>query len=140
MEIEEYKEIEFDELLTIYNEAKSSAIGFKKTDADLESFLKEIDGEKVYVAKINETVVGFLSIWEQENFIHHLYVAPDFQSQGIGSALLVECRKKYGYPLSLKCIKANERACAFYIHNGWTEKLTAEGPDGLYIEFQLNTA
>lgn len=140
MKIEESKDIDFNELFAIFIEAKSSTTGFKNTDTDLKSFLKEIDGEKIYIARINNSIVGFLSIWEQENFIHHLYISPEFQNQGIGNALLKECEKIYGLPLTLKCIKENERACAFYLCNGWTEKLVAEGPDGLYIKFQLENA
>jgi ribosomal protein S18 acetylase RimI-like enzyme len=137
MIIEGPEAIELDELLAIFNKAKSSTTGFNNTVTDLENFLKEIDGEKVYVAKSSNNIVGFLSLCEQENFIHHLYIAPEFQSQGFGGALLKECEMKHGLPLTLKCLKGNERACAFYIRNGWTEMVTAEGPDGLYIVFQL---
>lgn len=140
MIIEEVKENELNDLLAIFNAAKSSATGFKNIDTDIEEFLKEIDGEKLFVAKCNNNIVGFLSIWEQENFIHHLYITPEYQNQGIGSALLQECKRKYGFPLTLKCIKENKRACAFYVRNGWTEKSLAEGPEGLYIEFQLENA
>lgn len=138
MKIEEAKDTDINDLLAIFNEAKSSATGFINTETDLENFLQEINGEKIYVARISNEIVGFLSIWERENFIHHLYITPEYQSQGIGNILLKECVRNYGLPLTLKCMKDNERACAFYARNGWTEKSIVEGPEGVYIEYQLD--
>ena len=137
MKIEEVKKTELTQLLVVFNEAKASTTGFTNLNTEFKDFFKSIAGEKIYVAKVNNNIAGFLSIWEQENFIHHLYVLPKFQNLGIGKALLQECEKKYGLPLKLKCVKANTKASTFYERNGWTAKTTAIGPEGLYVNYRL---
>ena len=77
---------------------------------------------------------------QQENFIHHLYILPEFQGQGIGKYLLDSCVEKYGVPLNLKCLRENKKACEFYKKNGWTEVSMAKGPDGIYINYRLENS
>ncbi|HDZ9270902.1 TPA: GNAT family N-acetyltransferase, partial [Vibrio cholerae] len=59
-------------------------------------------------------VVGFISIWEPDNFVHHLYLATEYQGQGVGSMLLNCAKMKYGN-LSLKCMVQNQKALNFYL-------------------------
>ncbi|MGD8560050.1 MAG: GNAT family N-acetyltransferase [Gammaproteobacteria bacterium] len=140
LKINEARTDEVNGLLHIFNEARSSTTGFENRNTDLEYFLKDIKGERIYVISVNNSRAGFLSIWEQENFIHHLYILPEFQNEGLGKALIEECVRRHGLPLSLKCLKANERACAFYEKNGWRAETLAEGPEGPYVKYQLKNA
>lgn len=69
--------------------------------------------------------------------MHHLYVMPQFQNQGIGSALLQECQDRFGLPLRLKCGKSNHSASHYYENAGWIPESEAVGPDGPYINYRL---
>ncbi|CDH26483.1 conserved hypothetical protein [Xenorhabdus bovienii str. kraussei Becker Underwood] len=41
----------------------------------LTDFDKDTEGEMIYIAVENDKVLGFISVWAQNHFIHHLYVA-----------------------------------------------------------------
>ena len=86
-----------------------------------ERYDESILGEEQWVAVLKSEIVAVLSIFWPENFIHSLYVAPDFQGRGVGTALLeAVCREAHG-DCELKCDQANRRAIAFYRHKGWRE-------------------
>ncbi len=54
-------------------------------------------GEKAYVAKDGETIIGFCRILfgSEHNEIMSLYVLPEYQHQGVGSALVREADKYF---------------------------------------------
>lgn len=135
MKIESQSEIDLCSLLNVFNEARASANGLHKQGITLNDFQFIVEGEKIFVAKVNDEIVGFVSIWEQGNFVHHLFVAPTYQNQGIGTALLDICQKTFGSPLTLKCVQENRRACEFYERNGWEpieKEIDSLGPYFLY--------
>jgi len=89
-----------------------------------------VEGEEVHLAVLEETIAGFVSVWVPDRFIHHLYVSAQYQSQGVGSALLQACEAMYGRPLSLKCDVRNHRAQRFYRSKGWFPRETGMGEEG----------
>ena len=94
----------------------------------LEDFEKETAGETVFVAEDGSgKILGFISVWEPERFVHHLYIAPDQQRRGIGKRLLESLSSWLSLPYRLKCKVRNEAACAFYRKNDWVE--TGRGTD-----------
>ncbi|OXB24815.1 GNAT family N-acetyltransferase [Flavobacterium tructae] len=103
--------------------------------------LKDFDtltkGETILVARIGETVVGFISIWMKSRFIHHLYVDQDHQSKGIGSALLKAAIQITDLPITLKCLENNSRAVIFYQQKGFSIKERGLSEHGPYILFEL---
>jgi GNAT superfamily N-acetyltransferase len=105
---------------------------------NLADFDAQTDEEEIWVAELKGKIEGFAAIWVPDNFIHHLYVAPDHHREGIGEALLDACLGYYGKPLTLKCLKRNENALAFYTAQGW--KPVDEGGDDLgeYMVLQLD--
>lgn len=125
-------------LVNIFNAARRSAGCFREEDVSIENFRKQTEGEAIVVAEGEEGILGFASVWEPENFIHHLYVSPEFQGQGIGSYLIRACIGKFGLPISLKCNRCNQKAQAFYRRNGWKankEGVGEFGPwDHLFLE------
>ncbi|GHY46459.1 acetyltransferase [Vibrio cholerae] len=70
------------------------------------------------MSEVLGNVAGFISIWEPDNFIHHLYVATEYQGQGVGSMLLNGAKMKYDN-LSLKCMVQNQKALNFYLSQGF---------------------
>lgn len=85
----------------------------------LEDFSRDTAGELIWVAEQDGQVVGFVSAWDSENYIHNLFVLPDYARRGIGTALLEECLKNIGRPARLKCVSENLPALAFYRAMGW---------------------
>ncbi|MEJ1239712.1 GNAT family N-acetyltransferase [Chryseolinea sp. T2] len=68
----------------------------------LSDFEKETDGEYILVALDGELLVGFVSIWIADNFVHHLYVDEKYHNKNIGSELLKTVIDKIGLPIRLK--------------------------------------
>ena len=103
-----------------------------------EDFKKETAGEAVFVAENGSgKILGFISVWEPERFIHHLFIAPNQQRRGIGKRLLESLSTWLPLPYRLKCKVKNEAACIFYHKNGWVEtgRGTDEHGEYLVLEF-----
>ncbi len=90
------------------------------------NFLNAAHDEEVYVAVEDDRIVGLVSFYRPQNFIHSLYVAE--RGRGIGKALLDHLAVTTRGAVSLKCQAANLRAQAFYAREGF--RCTARGSDG----------
>lgn len=88
----------------------------------LSDFESQTEGELVFLAE-NEcgTPLGFISIWEADSFVHHLFVDPQHQRKGVGERLLQSLESWLPRPYRLKCLAANQSALAFYRQMGWKE-------------------
>ena len=102
------------------------------------TFARASDGESVYVAMTAGRLEGFVSVWEADPFIHHLYVRETSRGRGIGTALLASLVGKLPFPWRLKCVRANTQALEFYERHGWRRKGEGKGSEGLYAELQLD--
>lgn len=91
-----------------------------------EDFTRFAEQEEVWLARMGDAVVGILSLFPAENFIHCLYVDPDAQGLGVGRSLVAHLRRETGRPLTLKLDTPNRAAIAFYEATGW-RRMT--GPD-----------
>ena len=96
------------------------------------------EGEKIFAAYIENQIVGFVTFWEPDQFIHILFVDPKFRSRHVGTQLIQTLSSHYGYPLSLKCLSSNTNALQFYLHTGWKSKETGTSDDGEYYLMQLD--
>lgn len=85
----------------------------------LKDFEHDSRGEFVLVAWVNGQRAGFCSLYRLANFIHLLFVAPDFRHLKVGESLLAEMRQYATEPLTLKCVMANEPALKFYDQVGF---------------------
>ncbi len=107
----------------------------------LEDFDAVILGETVFVAELNGQRVGFAAVLDNDNFLHSLYVDPDAQGQGIGSALLHHVQARFSSTGALKCLQQNQAAMDFYLKHGWRREALGESEQGKYVlmHFPLTT-
>lgn len=108
------------------------------SDLRASDFERDTDGERIWVAEMQGRIVGFVSVWEPDNFIHHLFVLPEYSGQKIGSALLAACLEVIGRPAQLKCVSANLEALQFYLAKGWKTISKGFSADGEYHLMQKN--
>lgn len=85
-------------------------------------FLRFATEEIVYVAESNGQILGIVSLYRPESFVHCLYVDMPAQGLGVGTALLAHVAKEARGPLSLKVDEPNTRALSFYKRLGFTER------------------
>ncbi len=76
-------------------------------------------GEALYLAWQGTRLAGRASVWEPDQFLHFLFVDPAAQRTGVGRALVAHLAACYPPPLTLKCLRCNETALAFYRATGW---------------------
>ncbi|WLD59644.1 GNAT family N-acetyltransferase [Salinispirillum sp. LH 10-3-1] len=132
MEIKEFTPEFAAALSEIYLESRRSAFIWLDASAfQLADFARDTDGERIWVCMRAGAVVGFISIWEPERFIHHLYVAPVHVRNGAGSMLLAFAKSQYA-ELSLKCLIHNVNAVRFYESKGFLKSATGTGVYGSY--------
>ncbi|WP_309645014.1 GNAT family N-acetyltransferase [Phenylobacterium sp.] len=81
--------------------------------------------EEVYVARDDERLLGFASLYRPDSFLHSLYVLA--RGRGVGKALLDHVTQVADGRLTLKCEIPNTRAQAFYLREGF--RVVEEGCD-----------
>jgi ribosomal protein S18 acetylase RimI-like enzyme len=84
-------------------------------------FAEATAGEEVLVARCDEVVVGFLTLWRRDRFVHFLHVAAAWRGRGAGRQLLAAAARRVAGPLELKCLPSNAAALSFYRRLGWVE-------------------
>ena len=88
-------------------------------------FAEATAGEEISVAVADDAggraVVGFLSLWRPDAFVHFLHVRADHRRRGVGRALLRSALATLDAPAELKCALENRAALAFYTRLGWVE-------------------
>ncbi|MEZ8696608.1 GNAT family N-acetyltransferase [Vibrio lentus] len=129
MEIKKYHRDYLAALRQLYLDSRSATFTWQDTTVfELSDFERDTDGEQIWVAVEGSEVLGFISIWEPDAFIHHLFVSPHKLRNGAGARLLNLSKQHYS-TLSLKCLVANENATDFYHSNGFVIASTYD--DGL---------
>nr|WP_222938441.1 GNAT family N-acetyltransferase [Duffyella gerundensis] len=99
----------------------------------LEDFDSTVLGETVLVAEQEGHRVGFAALLENDNFLHSLFVDPQHQGSGVGSALLKAVQARFTSTGALKCLLANKPAQAFYQRHGWQVIAQGESEQGEYV-------
>jgi ribosomal protein S18 acetylase RimI-like enzyme len=107
------------------------ATGFRLADFD-----RDTEGEDISVAVEGGEIIGFISLWLPDNFVHHLHVRNAHRGEGVGKALLDAGLARLQMPATLKCMTLNVRAAKFYSDHGWRIRDAGAGPDGPYYLFE----
>lgn len=103
---------------------------------DLDDYRRSVEDEEVWVAEIGNLVVGFASIYPPASYIQNLFVDPDWQHHGIGTALLDRACAHLPRPARLRCLAANRDARAFYERNGWVVEAPPAPPEDPFILYR----
>lgn len=133
MVIREFIESDRTSLRSIYLETRRQEFIWLNGDSlELSDFDKDTDGERIWVCDLPKRIVGFVSICESDDFIHHLFIHPQYSGRGFGSQLLAACLAKMSRPARLKCVSQNTRALKFYRSRGWHTLSKGISSDGEY--------
>lgn len=103
------------------------------SDWRLEDFDQATLGERILVAELDGHRVGFAAVLEQDNFLHSLFVDPEWQGSGAGSALLQAVQRSFTSTGALKCLAENLQAQSFYKKHGWRTVAQGESEQGEYL-------
>jgi len=100
-------------------------------------YAKSVEKDDVWIAEENGVIIGVVSIYPANNFIHNLFVHPHHQRKGIGTILLKQAEDNLEKPMTLKVSMDNSKACLFYQKHGWKEVSTHKDeaePYWLYLK------
>src|SRR6187399_1199202 len=98
----------------LYRECRLEASWLPIAAKAQSSFSRDTEGESLFVAvSVFDQPEGFISVWEPDAFIHHLYVRSSARGRGVGGMLLDHLNGRIPKPWRLKCLRANAQACAF---------------------------
>ncbi len=110
MQIRPYQEADRPFLRTLYLASRKAAFGWRDTSYyQLEDFDRATLGEAIWVAEDGGVLLGFVSVYREDNFIHNLYVDPHQPPRGVGSALLQAAQATFTATGSLKCLVKMKR-------------------------------
>lgn len=90
-----------------------------------------------WVAEWDGEVVGFCYADHRDSSIWALFVAPEYEGQGVGKRLLAGA-VDWLFELGKECVQlstgANTRAARFYLAQGWVSE---EAKDGKELRYRL---
>ena len=128
---------DYAELEKLYLQVRQQTFFWLDKDAlQQASFIADTKDELILKAQVQGEIVGFISVWQPDNFIHHLYIKSDFQRKGVGSTLLQKAISILDAPVTLKCLQQNTSAVNFYLKNNWFQKSEGFSYEGMYILFE----
>lgn len=114
---------DLDALMAIWLSANISAHSFIAPSYWRDSLVKVrglLPKADLFVFHDKKTIQGFIGIYEN-HYIAGLFVAPQWQSSGIGRQLLEYAQLHY-QRLTLDCYVKNHRAVSFYQRNDFVTK------------------
>ena len=124
-------EKELEDLTQIYNKIRlETTTWLDKGSVSVAEFSDLVDVETIYIAYEHDKMMGFLTYYVPDDFIHLFFIDAKSQGSGIGSLLLAELISDFeGEKISLKCLIHNHSAISFYEAKGFKIIETHEGVD-----------
>lgn len=99
------------------------------TDAETRTFIRDVllPNNEVWVAEKGGRVIGFAGLGE--DVLRHLWVEPEAQNRGVGTALLALAKERRPQGLQLSVFQKNTGARRFYERHGFTLVELTDGRD-----------
>ena len=72
----------------VLSRAWTSSANNTPRNVGLRDFRELTAGELLLVAADSDRAIGFISVWQPSWFVHHLFVAPEYQGMSVGSRLV----------------------------------------------------
>ncbi|MCZ8515239.1 GNAT family N-acetyltransferase [Paenibacillus filicis] len=139
MNIRVANEFDYPDLRMIYLESRRNNFHWANIEKmSLDDFDNHTVDEYILLAEENTRILGFASLYLPDNFIHNLFVHPDFFGKGVGGQLLAASIEKMNKPIRLKCVSENHKALKFYESKGWKKVVEEDKGGGKYwvMEFE----
>ncbi len=134
LKIREMENADLTALRALYNEVRTKEFDWEKEEQISErDFDRDTDGERVLVLEQSGEVLGFVGIYEPENFIHHLYVSQNARGAGVGRQLIQAALATSHDAFTLKCVAENKNALLFYEKLGFKKVSEGISEDGRYF-------
>jgi ribosomal protein S18 acetylase RimI-like enzyme len=132
---------EYDDIARVWMESWAST-GLEEASNFLLAKLRarvrlEIEqGWSLYVADDGGTLAAMLALQLPKLYLDQLFVAPQYQGQGLGRRLLAFTRSHLPDEMYLRCVRENERAWRWYEREGFVfEKEEAEPMTGFVMKY-----
>lgn len=106
------------------------------TEFKVGDYVESTREDEVWIAEERGVVIGFVSIYVPDNFIHHLFVHPNHQGKGIGTNLLQLAEQNLRRPMTLKVAMDNPKSWSFYEKYDWKRVSKHEDADEPYILYK----
>jgi putative acetyltransferase len=107
-------------VVRIFRESRAEAMPWLPVlhtpEEDIGHFARQFEAEVAYVFEVDERVVGFAVVKGDE--LDALYVAPEAQRRGVGSALFTKTQEERPDGFEFWVFRDNERARSFYEAHG----------------------
>ena len=132
---------EYDEVARVWMESWAST-GLEDPSNFLLAKLRarvpmEIEkGWSLYVADDNGKLAAMLALHLPDRYLDQLFVAPEYQSSGLGRQLLAFTRLQLPDEIWLRCVRENEKAWRWYEREGFAfEKEQIEPMTGRMMKY-----
>lgn len=115
---------EFDEIARIWMESWVST-GLEDASnfllANLQArILREVEyGWRLFVADDEGRLAAMLALRLADGCLGQLFIAPNYQGQGLGKRLLAFAREQMPNEIWLRCVRENEKAWRWYEREGF---------------------
>lgn len=98
-----------------------------RTAADVRRWMREVvfAEQNVWVAEVDRRILGYASLADE--MLSNLYVHPEHQRRGIGSALLARVKAYAPHGFTLWTFEPNQDAIRFYQRHGFRTLTTTDG-------------
>jgi GNAT superfamily N-acetyltransferase len=131
---------EYDDIARVWMNGWVSTGIMAASDLLLESLrarvLHEIEnGWSLFVADDEGRLAAMLGLRRADNRLGQLFVAPEYQGQGLGKRLLAFTREQMPNEVWLRCVRENEKAWRWYEREGFVlEKEEINATTGFMIK------
>jgi GNAT superfamily N-acetyltransferase len=115
---------EYDEVARVWMESWVSTGLEQASDFLLANLrarvLREVEnGWSLFVADDNGRLAAMLALRRADGCLGQLFIAPDYQGQGLGKRLLAFTRQQLPDEIWLRCVRENEKAWRWYEREGF---------------------